>query len=366
MAAPAIARGNELSAPLVCPVDGVVLDGAGDCRRCGAGWRREVDVAARGATAFRRLAPDESGAEGPSRTLACPACRATLAPWRLDTLDVWLYRCPSCQGWLCPRGTLSTLARVDAQLRRQIAFESFSPEERAAMAREIAAEAAASAPDPELPPVHAFLALLGLPVVTRIRRERLPLVTWGLALALIAVFVTEVRGAGVEEAVARLAYGPANRGLWAALKATFAHAGVAQLIGNVYFLLAFGDGVEQRAPRWLLALAFAILGVGVLLIDAALHPASVLTGASGGVAAVIGACIVLQPRAQVAIKLWPLSFRLSMRGFFFAALALQALLGVLHVAGVEWTAHLLGLAFGAAGAALLRWRLGRPSVRAHS
>ena len=59
------------------------------------------------------------------------------------------------------------------------------------MAREIAAETAASAPDPELPPVHAFLALLGLPVVTRIRRERLPLVTWGLALALIAVFVAE-------------------------------------------------------------------------------------------------------------------------------------------------------------------------------
>ena len=109
-------------------------------------------------------------------------------------------------------------------------------------------------------------------------------------------------------------------------------------------------------PRWLLAPAFVILGVGFLLIDAALHPASLLIGASGGVAAVIGACVVLQPRAQVAIKLWPLSFRLSMRGFFFAALALQALLGALHVAGVAWTAHLLGLAFGAAGAAVFRMR----------
>ena len=45
-----------------------------------------------------------------------------------------------------------------------------------------------------------------------------------------------------------------------------------------------------------------------------------------------------------------------MRGFFFAALALQALLGALHVAGVAWTAHLLGLAFGAAGAAVLKRR----------
>jgi membrane associated rhomboid family serine protease len=355
-----------VTASLVCPVDGVALDGAGDCRRCGAIWRGDAEVAARGGAAFQRLSSDATSAEGPSRTLACPICRAPLVPWRLDRLAVWLYRCSSCQGWLCPRGTLGTLARVDAQLRRQRAFESFSPEERAAMAREIAAEAAASAPDPELPPVHAFLALLGLPIVTRIRRERLPLCTWGLAVALIAVFVAELRGAGVEDAVTRLAYGPANRGLWAALKATFAHAGVSHLIGNVYFLLAFGDGVEQRVPRWLVPLAFIVLGVAVLLIDAALHPASLLVGASGGVAAVIGACIVLQPRAQVAIKLWPFGFRLSMRGFFFAALALQALLGAMHVAGVAWTAHLLGLAFGAAGAALLRLRGGRPPVSIRS
>ena len=193
-----------MSAPLVCPVDGVALDAAGDCRRCGAGWRTEADVAARGATAFRRLAPDETSAEGPSRTLSCPACRAALVPWRLDRLDVWLYRCPSCQGWLCPRGTLDTLARVDAQMRRQIAFESFSPEERAAMAREIAAEAAAVRARSGAAAGSRVPGAAGLAGVTRIRRERLPLVTWGLALALIAVFVAEARGAGVDDAVARL------------------------------------------------------------------------------------------------------------------------------------------------------------------
>jgi membrane associated rhomboid family serine protease len=355
-----------MTAPLACPFDGFALDAAGDCRRCGAAWRSEADVAARGASAFQRLAPDETSGEGPSRMLPCPACRTTLSPRRLEKLDVWLYRCPSCGGWLCPRGTLGTLARVDAQVRRQAAFESFSPEERAAMAREIAAEAAESAPDAELPPVHAFLALLGLPVVTRIGRERLPLATWALAIALVAVFVVEARGAGVDGAVAHLAYGPQNRGLWAALTATFVHAGVAHLIGNVYFLLAFGDGAEQRAPRWLIVPAFVVIGAGALLLDGWLHPASALVGASGGVAAVIGACVVLQPRAQVVIRFWPLSLRLSMRGFFFVALAFHALLGVLHVPGVAWTAHLLGLAFGAAGAALLRMRGGQRNVSVRS
>jgi membrane associated rhomboid family serine protease len=87
-------------------------------------------------------------------------------------------------------------------------------------------------------------------------------------------------------------------------------------------------------------------------------------GASGGVAAVIGACVVLQPRAQVTIHLWPLRLQASMRGFFLLALALQGLMGVLQVPGVAWTAHLLGLACGATGAALLRLRdAKRVSVR---
>jgi membrane associated rhomboid family serine protease len=352
------------TAARACPFDGVALDAAGDCRRCGAGWREEADVRARGAAAFGRLAPDESQRQGPARSLSCPACGAPLAPWRLAQLDIWMYRCPSCTGWLCPRGTLATLSRVDAQLHRQAAFESFSPEERAAMAREIAAETAESAGEPELPFLHGLLALMGVPVVTRIRRERLPLVTWTIALALIAVFVGELRGGGVDGAVARFGYGPAHRGLGPLLMATFAHAGWWHLLGNVYFLLAFGDGVEQRAPRWLLALAFVVLGAGVLAIDAALHPGSVLIGASGGVAAVIGACVVLQPRAQVTIQLGPIRLRVSMRGFFLLALAFQAVLGAVHLPGVAWTAHLLGLAFGATGAALLRlWRDRRVSAR---
>src|SRR5262249_51144989 len=151
--------------------------------------------------------------------------------------------------------------------------------------------------------------------------------------------------------------GPGRRGLVAATIAMFMHAGWGHLLGNFYFLLAFGDGVEQRAPRWLLPVAFVLIGVVALMVDGLIHPASVLVGASGGVAAMMGACVVLQPRARVTIKLWPLAFRLSMRGFFIGALVLQALLASLRVPGVAWTAHLVGLALGAAGAALLRTRL---------
>ena len=258
-----------------------------------------------------------------------------------------MYRCPSCAGWLCPRGTLDTLARLELQLQREAAFASFSPEERAAMAREIAAETAEAAPIPSCPWCTGCWRGSRLPVVTRIRRERIPAVTWSLALVLVAVFVLELRGDGLEAAVARLGYGPAHRGLWAAGRAMFAHAGWWHLLGNVYFLLAFGDGVEQRAPRWLLPPAFVVAARRRCVADGALHPTSVMVGASGGVAAVLGACVVLQPRAQVAIHLWPLSLRLSMRGFFVLYLLFQLVMGAAHLPGTAWTAQLVGLALGA-------------------
>jgi membrane associated rhomboid family serine protease len=224
------------------------------------------------------------------------------------------------------------------------------------MAREIAAETAEAAPDPELSLVHGLLVRFALPVVTRIPRQRIPLVTWSLALVLVAVFIFELRGAGLDAAVAHLGYGPAHRGLWAAVKATFAHAGWWHLLGNVYFLLAFGDGVEQRVPRWLLPPAFVVAGTAALLVDGALHADAVIVGASGGVAAVIGACVVLQPRAQVAIHLWPLALRLSMRSFFVLQLLFQVVMGAAHLPGSAWIAQLVGLALGAGAAALLHVR----------
>jgi len=98
------------------------------------------------------------------------------------------------------------------------------------MARDIAAEVAESAPEPELPPVQGFLATFGLPVVTRIARTRLPVVTWALALTLIAVFVVESRGSDLGHV--RFAYGPENRGLLSALRAALSHAGYGHLLGH--------------------------------------------------------------------------------------------------------------------------------------
>jgi hypothetical protein len=60
-----------MASPLACPFDGVALDGAGDCRRCGSSWRAEADLSARSPAAFARLTADAAAEPaGRGRTLA--------------------------------------------------------------------------------------------------------------------------------------------------------------------------------------------------------------------------------------------------------------------------------------------------------
>jgi membrane associated rhomboid family serine protease len=198
-----------------------------------------------------------------------------------------------------------------------------------------------------------LLVFCGLPVVMRTRRRRLPVVTWLLVVLLVVVFVMQGRG-GLEQSVDRLAYGGANRGAWAALQAAFAHAGWMHLLGNVYFLAAFGDGVEQRASRWIYAGGFAVLAALSIVVDGLIHPQAAVIGASGGVAGVVGACVILQPRAQVVAGLGTLVFRLGLVTFASIWAAYQALMALLRVPGTAWVAHLCGLVLGAAGATALR------------
>jgi membrane associated rhomboid family serine protease len=344
-----------MTATLRCPNDDMELGGDRPCRRCGARWRLDDDLSSRAPQAFARIAPAaHMSVEAHGKPLACPQCAAPLVAWQLSESLVLMYRCASCAGWLCPRGTIETLDQQDKRIAREIAFASFSPAERAEMARDLAA---ATAPqDQALGPVHKVMALCGLPVVMRTERLRLPIITWSLVAVLLAVFIAQQRGDGLEASVERLAYGPGHSGVWAALRASFAHAGWFHLLGNVYFLAVFGDGVEQRAPRLLYVAAFAVLAALALVTESLAYPQVAIIGASGGVAAVVGACVVLQPRAQVAAGLGPLVLRVGIVAFAILWAVFQMLMALLHIPGTAWLAHLAGLAMGVAGAYMLRSR----------
>ncbi len=138
----------------------------------------------------------------------------------------------------------------------------------------------------------------------------------------------------------------------------FVHADVWHLLGNMVFLWVFGDNVEDAVGHLrYLVFYFACAAAGAAL-HAVMLPASdgPLIGASGAVAGVVGAYLVLHPRT----KLWILAFgriplRITARWPLLAWVLLQ-FASVFTAADdeVAWWAHVGGLAAGVALILVLR------------
>jgi membrane associated rhomboid family serine protease len=141
----------------------------------------------------------------------------------------------------------------------------------------------------------------------------------------------------------------------------FMHVDALHLASNMLFLWVFGDNVED-AMGHLKFLAFYLLsGVAGGLAHAALWPtsASPLIGASGAVAGVIAAYLMLHPRVRV----WVLAFRFIplkiaavwVLGVWVAMQFVMVLLAPMDPP-IAWWAHIGGMAAGAVLVLFLRRR----------
>ncbi len=138
----------------------------------------------------------------------------------------------------------------------------------------------------------------------------------------------------------------------------FLHGGYLHLLLNMLFLWIFGDNVEDRMGHTGYVLFFLTGGAFAGAAHVVANPASVVPtiGASGAIAAVMGAYLILYPRARIeSLVLFGLSLRwLSVPAivYLIAWLALQLLLGSLALdgkaptGGVAWWAHAGGFLFG--------------------
>ena len=81
----------------------------------------------------------------------------------------------------------------------------------------------------------------------------------------------------------------------------FLHGGWLHLGGNMLYLWIFGDNVEDAMGRIRFVLFYLLCGVAAALAQAAINPSSPIpmVGASGGIAGVLGAYLVLHPKAAV-------------------------------------------------------------------
>ncbi len=144
----------------------------------------------------------------------------------------------------------------------------------------------------------------------------------------------------------------------------FLHAGWMHLLGNMAFLWVFADNVEDAFGHGGFFFVYIVCGVVAGLAYSYAQPASLspLIGASGAVAGVMGAYLVLFPRARVWVLLFMrLPIRISAAWVLIGWFVLQVISLLTDKGGgqmnVGWWAHIGGFTCGLAVTWLLRDRL---------
>ncbi|MBN2115562.1 MAG: rhomboid family intramembrane serine protease [Anaerolineales bacterium] len=140
-------------------------------------------------------------------------------------------------------------------------------------------------------------------------RRITPVVTYVLIALNVLVFFLELNNG--EAFIRRWAFVPARfladpAGDFVTLfTSMFMHAGWIHLLGNMLYLWIFGDNVEDRFGHGLFLGFYILCGLGATFAQMAFNMASTIpnVGASGAIAGVLGAYIVMFPRGRVNVLL---------------------------------------------------------------
>jgi len=225
-----------------------------------------------------------------------------------------------------------------------------------------------------------------LPLRDNVPTRSLPVVTYALIATNVFVWVL-YQLPSLQASVDELGYHPCEvestcptigeGWLLTALTSMFLHGSWAHLLGNMLFLWIFGNNVEDALGR-IRYLAFYLLGgvaalatqTFVTLMYASDVEATIPNvGASGAISAVLGAYLVLLPRARVLTLIVFVLREIPAAFFLLAWFGFQLLDGSASMAhpeeggGVAFFAHIGGFVFGALAVKLFQKR--RPLAPAY-
>jgi membrane associated rhomboid family serine protease len=223
--------------------------------------------------------------------------------------------------------------------------------------------------------------------------RRTPVVTLGIVIACFVCFGLELAlGAhggdtALGDFLARWGVVPADlTAAWARgdyvsqetstlVTSQFLHGGWFHLLGNMLYLWIFGNNVEDRLGRVGFLLFYLAGGVLAGLTQVAVDPTSTVPtiGASGAIAATLGAYVVFFPRARVTSLVF-LGFFYQLidvpaaivLGFWFVLQIIDGLgsLGApAGLVGVAFFAHIGGFVAGALAARVILLAAGRGGTR---
>jgi membrane associated rhomboid family serine protease len=203
-----------------------------------------------------------------------------------------------------------------------------------------------------------------LPLKDNLRSQTRPIVVYAILAANILVYIYEISlGVALNDFVRQFGVIPYSlfhpTGIASYLTiftSMFIHAdSIMHVAGNMLFLWIFADNVEDRMGHLKFLLFYFVCGICAALLQSAIEPGSKIPmiGASGAVSGVLGAYILLFPKARV-LALIPLGFFLRVSylpSFIFLGIwfLYQFLFGVSSIGargGVAYFAHIGGFIAG--------------------
>jgi membrane associated rhomboid family serine protease len=203
-----------------------------------------------------------------------------------------------------------------------------------------------------------------IPLYNTARTRIFPLVTLGLILLNALIFFIEIQMAPSALRSFIFTWGliPANflsnpGGMWQTIfSSMFLHGGWFHIISNMWVLFIFGDNVEASMGKLRYLIFYLLSGVAAGLLQVYLWPTTEpMIGASGAIAGVLGAYLVLFPGSRIA-SLVPILFILTIVEvpaliFLVFWFITQLYSGLFMMdggatSGIAWWAHIGGFLFG--------------------
>jgi len=134
----------------------------------------------------------------------------------------------------------------------------------------------------------------------------------------------------------------------------FLHGGWLHILGNMLYLWIFGNNVEDAMGHRRFVLFYFACGIAAALTESILNPNATtpMIGASGAIAGVLGAYILLHPRAQVVVlPIWIIPFTIRLPavlvlGIWFVIQTKNTIFHSTQNSGIAWGAHVGGFVTG--------------------
>jgi len=147
------------------------------------------------------------------------------------------------------------------------------------------------------------------------------------------------------------------------ISSMFLHGNISHLMGNMVYLWIFGDNIEDSFGRFRFIIFYILCGLSAVFAQILYNPTSSvpMIGASGAIAGILGAYIVMFPRAKIWVFMWIIFIVRLITVPAFIVLGIWMGLQLINVidqgqSGVAYSAHIGGFIAGMLLAPILKKR----------